>query len=166
MDPFVERFPAWAEDVLVWLRQPVVLWSILGSSIALFFLSVIGVPWFLARVPADYFSRHERKELGIAAAPKPWWVHVLRAIKNVVGLLLLAAGIAMLFMPGQGILTIVVATALLDFPGKRRLQRRVLAVRGVRRAIDALRRRAGREPLHAPGEDTDDDGHYRHPRAR
>ena len=62
-------------------------------------------------------------------------------------LLLLAAGVVMLLAPGQGLLTIMVALLFLDFPGKRRLQRRIVASPRVLRALNAMRRRAGQPPL-------------------
>ena len=71
----------------------------------------------------------------------------VRLAKNGLGVVLLAAGIAMLVLPGQGLLTLVVALILLDFPGKRRLQRRIVYAPRVLAALNALRRRAGREPL-------------------
>jgi hypothetical protein len=39
---------------------------------------------------------------------------------------------------------------LLDFPGKLRLQRRVVGWPPVLRAMNAIRRRAGKQPLHLP----------------
>ena len=47
--------------------------------------------------------------------------------RNLYGSLLILAGIVMLFLPGQGILTILFGFLLLDFPGKRGLWRRMLA---------------------------------------
>jgi hypothetical protein len=67
--------------------------------------------------------------------------------RNVLGCALVAAGIAMLVLPGQGILTILVGVMLLDFLGKPRLQRWLVARRPVLRTINGLRRRAGQAPL-------------------
>jgi hypothetical protein len=50
----------------------------------------------------------------------------------------------MLLLPGQGVLTLVVALLLLDLPGKRRLKRRILSMPRVLRVLNAWRRRAGR----------------------
>ncbi len=69
------------------------------------------------------------------------------AVKNVLGLVLLLAGIAMLVRPGQGVLTILMGIALLDFPGKRQLERRLIALPTVLRTINKLREKFGRPPL-------------------
>ncbi len=68
-------------------------------------------------------------------------------IKNAVGTMLLAAGIAMLVLPGQGILTILAALALLNFPGKRTLEMWILHRPSILRTVNWLRRRAHQEPL-------------------
>ena len=67
--------------------------------------------------------------------------------RNVLGCLLIAAGVAMLVLPGQGVLTILVGTMLVDFPGKRRLERWIVERGPVLRAMNWLRERAGREPF-------------------
>jgi hypothetical protein len=51
-------------------------------------------------------------------------------------------------LPGQGLLTILIALILLDFPGKRSLERRIIARPKVLRAVNGLRTKAGRPPLH------------------
>jgi UPF0716 family protein affecting phage T7 exclusion len=60
---------------------------------------------------------------------------------------LILAGLAMLVLPGQGLLTILVGLVLVHVPGKRRLLRRILRQETVRETVDQLRRQAGREPL-------------------
>ena len=42
-------------------------------------------------------------------------------LRNAVGLVLVTAGLAMLVLPGQGIITLLVGIILMDFPGKHRL---------------------------------------------
>jgi hypothetical protein len=56
-------------------------------------------------------------------------------------------GLAMLVLPGQGILTILIGVMLLDFPGKRRWELWLIRRRGVRHSIDWIRQRAARPPL-------------------
>jgi hypothetical protein len=57
------------------------------------------------------------------------------------------AGVAMLVLPGQGLLTLLMGFLLVDFPGKYRLERWLFARPIVRRPINWLRHRAGRVPL-------------------
>lgn len=139
--------PAWAKPVAEILLHPHVLLSIGIASLVLFLLSAIGVPWFMARLPADYFTRHEREQLGLAPVERGPFTTALRVGKNLLGLLLFLAGVAMLVLPGQGLLTIVVGLILVDFPGKRKLERRIITWAPVLKAVNALRRRAHRPPL-------------------
>jgi hypothetical protein len=142
--------PAWAQDFTAWLLQPLVLTLLVGTSVLLFVLSLIGLPMVLTRMPADFFSRPERRRLKLSERRRPFWFIVLRTLKNALGGLLVALGLLMLFVPGQGLLTIFMALFLLDFPGKRRLQRWVISRPAVHRPVNALRRRAGRPPLELP----------------
>lgn len=138
--------PAWAHPALDWLITPRVLATVSLLSLLLFVASVVALPWFVARLPRDYFVRHDH-DLPLSVIRSPRWRRPLQIAKNVAGVLLLFAGVAMLVLPGQGILTIVMALVLLEFPGKRALQRRLVARPQVMRALNALRRRAGAPPL-------------------
>jgi hypothetical protein len=68
-------------------------------------------------------------------------------VKNLMGYVLIAAGIAMLVLPGQGMVTMLLGIILVDLPGKYRLERWLVARGPVFRSINWLRRRAGRDPL-------------------
>jgi hypothetical protein len=134
--PDPERWLSWAKDRGVL--------AALGLFSVLFFVSgVVAVPWIVARLPADHFVGRAPGSV----ARSTWGRLFLKMLKNLVGVVLLIAGVAMLFLPGQGLLTVLVALSLMDFPGKRRLQARIVRIRPVRAALDAIRRRAGREPL-------------------
>ncbi len=69
------------------------------------------VPFALSRMPVDYFVRD------VSPARTSLFVRVL---KNVFGIVLVVLGVAMLVLPGQGLLTIVLGLGLVDFPGRRR----------------------------------------------
>jgi hypothetical protein len=142
-----DRLPAWLQGPVAWLLEPAVLSSLAIASVVLFVLSAAGIPWFVARVPTDYFSRRELERMHIRPVPRSPWKIVGRVLKNLLGLTLVVAGIAMVFLPGQGLLTIFVGLLLLEFPGKRRLERRLIGWGPIYRAINGLRRRAGRPPL-------------------
>lgn len=117
----------------------------LGLSVFVLIAGIVLVPVLVIRMPADYFARP--RGLMVRERYRHPLVHALLIVlKNALGFLLLVAGIAMLVLPGQGVLTILASLSLLDFPGKRRLERRLLSVGPVRRAIDAIRQRAGRPP--------------------
>jgi hypothetical protein len=101
-------------------------------------------PILIVRMPADYFVRSPAGE----REPRAGMTRtVVRVLKNVLGVLLVLAGLAMLVLPGQGILTLLIGISLLNFPGKRRFQQRLLSIHAVERVVQAIRHRAGRPPL-------------------
>ena len=70
--------------------------------------------------------------------------------KNILGFVLIIAGIAMLVLPGQGLLTIVVGVVLMNFPGKFRLERWLAMRAPIWRSLNWLRRKARRPELQRP----------------
>ena len=75
---------------------------------------------------------------------------LLGALKNLIGALLLVLGVIMLFVPGQGLLTMLIGLMLMNFPGKYRLERWLVRRSGVLNSLNWLRRRRGRAPFKAP----------------
>lgn len=113
----------------VWLGATLV-------SVVLFVGTLAAIPVICVRLPTDYFVR--------PFAPNARWKVVLRSAAAVV---LILMGAAMLVLPGQGILTILIGLSLLDFPAKRAWQRKLLRRPTVLRAMNGMRRRAGKPPL-------------------
>lgn len=118
-------------------------------SIVTFVASLIIVPWLLVRLPSDYFVRSRRTPSALRAAHPVLRLALLIA-KNVLGVVLLGGGIAMLVLPGQGLLTMVLGISLIDFPGKYALERALVRRRAVHKSINWIRRKGGREPIEIP----------------
>jgi hypothetical protein len=75
---------------------------------------------------------------------------VLKVIgKNVAGWLLIALGIVLSLpgVPGQGLLTVLLGVMLVDFPGKDRLEQKLLSRPGIINTINRLRGRFGKPAL-------------------
>ncbi|MGE3807362.1 MAG: hypothetical protein AB7K24_22080 [Gemmataceae bacterium] len=138
------------DAILDYFRQ-LSWWETFLFSFGIFVASFVGSLavsiWVLVKLPADYFVN------GIA---EEWWPDqhpVLRVLfhlgKNVLGILLIALGVVLSLpgVPGQGILTILIGLMLLDFPGKRRLERAIVRRQGVRNTINRIRARFDRPPL-------------------
>jgi len=126
-----------------------VFWWATGLSVVALIATAIGVPWAVARLPSDYFSRDERA-VWRGRADAPFAALMLALAKNGLGAVLLVLGMIMLITPGQGLLTILIGLMLLNFPGKYRLERWLVMRPGALRALNWLRRRHGREPFERP----------------
>lgn len=133
------------------LLTPEVLWILAGASLVMFVASLIAVPWFVARIPSDYFAGEERPP-AVAFRNQPVLRLLFRLLANVLGLILIAAGIVMLVLPGQGILTIIAGLLAMSFPGKYRFEQWLVGLGPVHRSINALRRYRNQPPLQLPGE--------------
>jgi len=142
----------WIESSLGWAKSnQAIVWWLFAVSLVFCLATPLVVGWFVTRLPRDYFSK-DRRPLEWADRYPVFRLALLIA-KNLAGAVLVVAGIAMLMLPGQGLLTIVVGLVLLNFPGKFRLQRWLVRRPNVWRSINWLRKRAKREPLEDPYED-------------
>jgi hypothetical protein len=142
----VAHVPEVLRPLYVLLQDPVLLGALAVVSVVTFAASLVGVPFFLARIPADYYSRSESKRLRRAPSRRP--AHVLVVLgKNALGAVLVVLGVLMLVLPGQGVLTLLIGLFLLDFPGKYRLERRLIGSKRVLPIVNALRARWNRPPL-------------------
>jgi Zn-dependent protease with chaperone function len=73
-------------------------------------------------------------------------------VKNVGGVVFLLAGFAMLFLPGQGLLTMLIGISLMDFPRKRELEAKMVGQPTLLGVINGMRRKFDKPPLTlAPG---------------
>lgn len=126
-----------------WLQShPALLGWLAILGIGSLVLTALLLPVIIVALPADYFSSYgprpiTRGPLGL----------LLRIGKNLLGVVFVLAGIAMLVLPGQGLLTILIGMLLLDLPGKRGLTRRLVSRPAIRAFCDRLRQRRGRPPL-------------------
>ncbi len=119
--------------------------ALTALSVVFFFGSLIAIPFILVRLPTDFFDTR---------VPRRWMEDhhpVLRllghVVKNVVGAIFLFAGFLMLFLPGQGILTMLIGVTMLDFPGKRKLEARMIGQPAVLNTINNMRQKFGKSPL-------------------
>lgn len=121
-----------------WLSHPGVIWGLGIFSLVAVLASVLLVPRFLAKLPRDYLRGTEQLQTHSM---------LLRILKNVLGVVLALLGVAMLVLPGQGLLTLLVGVLLVDFPGKHALVVRLLSRPKVLSIVNKLRARHGAGPL-------------------
>jgi Zn-dependent membrane protease YugP len=104
--------------------------------------AVVVVSW-----PADHFRQGERVPFMNHRHPL---VRALALVaKNLIGVVLFLLGVIMVLpgVPGQGILTMLIGVTLVDFPGKRGFERRLIMKPSVLKVINSLRARFHRRDL-------------------
>jgi hypothetical protein len=116
-------------------------------GVVAFALSVAAGFAVMIWLPPDYFVRRP-------TSGGFWHSHralrfILLAAKNLIGGVTLIAGVVMAvpLVPGPGLLFMLVGIGLIDFPGKRALERRLLRLPRVLLSVNRLRARFGRPPL-------------------
>jgi hypothetical protein len=135
--------------MVTWMREhEALLWWLGALSLVMFVGTLVVLPLIVARLPADYFARDQRPAGGHASARTPRLLGLVG--KNLFGFVLILAGVAMLVLPGQGILMILIGLVLLDFPGKRALERRLVQQPSVWQAMNWIRAKAHQPALEMP----------------
>jgi hypothetical protein len=114
-----------------------------GVALATFLLGVV----LVVKLPEDYFV-HAPVRPPATGARRLGRV-LVRVARNVLGIVALVIGfiMALPLVPGPGLLVLVVGLGLVDFPGKRAIERRLLREPRVLRSVNRMRGRFGRPPL-------------------
>jgi hypothetical protein len=133
--------------MLSYLQENDTVLIILGVvSVVSFFATLIVIPWIILRIPTEYFSKPRRISLVSSDAHASLKIIVL-IVKNLFGVAVILLGIAMLVIPGQGLLTILMGVVLIDFPGKYRFQRWLISREPVLKSANWLRKKGHKKPL-------------------
>ena len=101
----------------------------------------------LVHMPEDYFCGDGRDSI---MASRPLWKRIATRVgKNALGVLLILLGVLLSLpgVPGQGVLTILIGITLVDLPGKRKLEIRIMRNRTVLNGANAIRRRFHKPPF-------------------
>lgn len=108
-------------------------------------LAIVGL--IVVKLPADYFSPSRKREF--LTGRHPFLRVTGLVLKNLAGIVVVALGVVLSTpgIPGPGILTFLIGIMLLDFPGKRRLERWMVCRPRVNQSINRLRARYGKPPL-------------------
>ena len=134
--------PAWS--FAGWLEGHAALLSwLFALSLGSLVLVLVLLPGVVARLPVDYLDPARPA----APAPRSLGGRARWLARNLLGWLFVAVGVALLVLPGQGLLTILIGLVLVDVPGKRALERRVLSRPRILDLVNSMRRRRGAPPL-------------------
>ncbi|MCI0701900.1 MAG: hypothetical protein L0241_12535 [Planctomycetia bacterium] len=117
-----------------------------GLAVTMAVISLVIVGWVLARLPADYFVNPEARR---PIDRHPVLKVLALTVRNVIGYFLIVLGLALSLpgVPGQGLLTVLMGVLLIDFPGKRRIERWLVSRRVVLASVNRLRAKYGQPPL-------------------
>ena len=134
------------ELIVNWITQhhSALGWVALFSSLA-FLCSLVVMPFVVIHLPHDYFARQEHRD---SKSNRYALIQIFFVIgKNVIGWVLLFAGVLMLFLPGPGLLSMLIGLVFATVPGKKRMIKKILGMAAVRTAIASMREKRNKLPL-------------------
>lgn len=122
-------------------------WSGLAIFVATFVVSLLVVGAIVVGLPATFLLDSHVRNLWVDHHPAVRCTGMV--LKNLLGIGLIAVGLLLSLpgIPGQGLLTILIGLLLVDFPGKRTWERRIIGRRSILPRVNRLRARFGRPPL-------------------
>ena len=131
-------------DIVALLNQFEDMLVIIGIvSGVVFIISLLLMPYLLGLMPSNYFLKNSEKQLKIN---KPFDLIKL-TLKTLIGFILLIAGIIMLVTPGQGLVSILLGLFLMEFPGKRQLELKLINHNPTFKTLNWLRSKANKPPF-------------------
>lgn len=130
----------WFNDLWVSLTLGKVLVGV-GLFLLSLAISFAAIGIVMVKLPANYFSTHYVQDFLPDSPLLVRWGAVIA--KNIAGILLILLGIILSLpgVPGQGILTILLGLIMVDIPGKRPLEARIIKRPTVLAAVNKLRDR-------------------------
>ncbi|MBK7706355.1 MAG: hypothetical protein IPN69_00260 [Acidobacteria bacterium] len=110
-------------------------------------LSFGAIAIVMIKIPENYFSTHYQRDFLPNSSWLVRWGAVI--VKNILGVFLILLGIVLSLpgVPGQGVLTILLGLIMLDIPGKRPLEARIISRPAILSAVNALRAKYDKPPL-------------------
>ena len=141
--------PAVVLGVTDWL--PELTWGNVGLGalvvVGTFVVATGVVSFVVVKLPATYFHPDHDREI-LKDKPPP----IRRAGiigKNLAGVILIALGVVLSLpgIPGPGLVTILFGVMLVDFPGRRWVEHKIVSRPAVQKTINNLRKRFGKKPI-------------------
>lgn len=110
-------------------------------------LSTAAIVIVLVKLPPNYFSSNYSDDFLPGSSWFVRWGAVI--LKNVLGLFLVILGLLLSLpgIPGQGLLTVLLGLILMDIPGKRPLEARIIKRPTILSVANRLRARFNKPPL-------------------
>ncbi|MDY6820767.1 MAG: PGPGW domain-containing protein [Deferribacterota bacterium] len=129
------------DKIASFLMKKEIFLPLIALSLITFLISLFLVPYIIINIPEDYFL-HDKRRYSRS------FKHILfRIVKNFFGIILVIMGLVMLFTPGQGILFIFIGFMLINFPGKYRLEKRLIKNKKIYIIINNIRKKYNKKPI-------------------
>lgn len=134
-------------DIAGWIQgHRMLLVEGAGLWILTLVATILAVRYYLVAIPPDHFAKgHEPLAGWRFSHPALRWTVLIT--KNAIGALLVLVGLVMLVTPGPGWLALLFGLALVDVPGKRMLERKIIQRPTLLHLVNHMRINAGQPEL-------------------
>jgi hypothetical protein len=142
----MENIP-YLNDLLQFMEahDELIIWSS-SISLILFVGTLVSIPIIIVKLPSDYFVR-DKNLARRYCQDKPLLGIIIIGLKNIFGIIFLLMGFLMLFIPGQGVLTMLIGYSMLDFLNKRKLIYKIARRPSVYNFINKTRKKYNKDPI-------------------
>lgn len=144
---FIDSLTAFTSPFIQGNLLGIITWLAL-LSLFTFILSLLSLPYIIRRIPSDYFLKLSKEQPRVKGYDTKSVLIIL--FRNFFGFCLFLAGVAMLFLPGQGLITILISLILMDFPGKMKVVAYLTGRKSVQKSIDWVRKKTKKKPIKWP----------------
>jgi ABC-type transport system involved in multi-copper enzyme maturation permease subunit len=130
----IQQYFTQYQDIFIWLGI---------ISLITFIASIVLIPLVIKRMPVDYFTNVAYHTIDVSSVYKL----TMFLIKNMIGLVLIIAGIIMLITPGQGIISIIIGLFLMQFKYKYKLEQKLIANDMTFKGLNWIRKKSNQKPF-------------------
>ena len=124
--------------------QPLFGW-LAAVSLITFIVSLLLIPFIVSKLPSDIFINYPKQaRTKIHKSIKSYLIFVLA---NLLAITLIISGFIMLFIPGQGLLTILIGLLLLSFPGKQKAVLSLIRRKQLQKSLNWIRAKQKKGPF-------------------
>jgi len=136
-------------DIFNFLQNEAFIFYAAAFSVLFFLIGIILVPYVILKIPHDYFSYSSKKEY--FSRKRDIAVYYMKmTLRNAAALLLFFLGIILLVVPGQGLLTILLAFLLADIPGKYKIEKYLIKKERIYNLLNRFRQKYGKKSFILP----------------
>lgn len=127
------------DEIFNFFKENLVVISILNIGVFLGF--IVAIIFVFSKLPKNYWICSQQDQESSLK---------MKVLRNLLAIPVAILGALMLLLPGQGLLTLLLALMLADFRLKQDWINRIIAKKKIRESLDYIRRKMGRSPFTWP----------------
>jgi hypothetical protein len=132
------------KNIIIFLTNKYIIISLIVISIVSLILGLFFIPYIIINLPEDYFIRE--KDYKNYNNKKRIYI-LFKIFKNIIGFTLIGIWTIMLVAPIHCMSFIFIGFILVDFPGKSKLEKRLIKSVKIQNMFNRIRKKHNKPPL-------------------